>query len=215
VPDESQPRAFIAEDHVLVRQRVVGGGDSESNGARLVLLAIDATPSIQLALEITGSARRMAIVPYATKAPSFDQLEGRRDLEILPDDFIAEFTARDLAPEVVIEYVAKAAAGAMLVVTRPRDNWSYEDFRVFYGKQPALEERHVDAVARAKDGGSTMIDFEVDSSAAVAHFPVESSPDAGFQPGPATLMLGKDELALTRLAAERSELDGVKFLCFE
>jgi hypothetical protein len=46
-----------------------------------------------------------------------------------------------LPGEVVVESVADAADGSRIVVTRPKDDWTYDDFRVFYGTNGHLVER--------------------------------------------------------------------------
>jgi hypothetical protein len=212
----SQPglRVFVAEGKKLMRRRVLASEDSNVGGSRLIVLDIEASPdTLTLALEVTASARRMAIVPGAVKASSFDELAGRRALEVLGNDFVTGFKAYDLGGEVEVEYVAKTQKGQEIVVVRPRDNWTYDDFRVFYGAPSQLLERHVTSVARAKDGGSTTINFEIDATDAIATFPVELSADGGFQPGPAKLKLGGQTLSLERLASDRSALKDVKFMC--
>jgi hypothetical protein len=168
----------------------------------------------------------MATIPGFTKAASFNELENRHALEVqdtsmtsgsekplVPSEILYGFAVRDLPSEVVIEYVAKAESGELMLVVRPRDNWAYTDFRVFYGKPPQLPERRVDSVTRARDGGSTEIVFEVDMATARAYFPVINSETNGFEPGPASLALGTQTVSLELLAAERSSLGNAEFIC--
>jgi hypothetical protein len=72
------------------------------------------------------------------------------------------------------------ADGNVMVVTRPRDDWSYADFRLFLGPMGAVAERRVGNVTGARDGGSTTITFDLDGTSAVARFFQSNSPMAGL-----------------------------------
>ena len=48
-----------------------------------------------------------------------------------------------LSPVVFLEYNAQATDGRFLVVVRPKDEWTYEDFRVFFGPSDRVAQRHV------------------------------------------------------------------------
>jgi hypothetical protein len=66
---------------------------------------------------------------------------------------------RNTTPSSVVEYVATLADGRFVVVTRLEKDWDYGDFRIFVGPVNALAECPVGSVERARDGGSTTIEF--------------------------------------------------------
>jgi hypothetical protein len=63
-----------------------------------------------------------------------------------------------------VEYLAEVEDGRTIVVTRPIEDADYEDFRLFLGVAPDLLEREVFQVSRFSDGGTTIIEFDVDAT---------------------------------------------------
>lgn len=95
---------------------------------------------------------------------------------------------RDLSGE--IEYVADVVDDFVMVVTHPGDDYDESDFRMFYGKPPTLDERHVTSVSRS-GSGDTHIVFFVGSSSYDAFFSVDMSETDGgfsFHPGEGLLL---------------------------
>ena len=89
------------------------------------------------------------------------------------------------------------ADGNFMVVTRPSVDWTFEDFRLFFGPTGAVSEQTVTEVTRYQDGGSTLIAFNLDGRPATASFPVVFA-DGGFAPGPATLTVDSYVFPLIR-----------------
>lgn len=129
---------------------------------------------------------------------------------MLGADAIAGMPLHNLPGTILVEYAAELPDQRVMVVTRPEDDWTYDDFRLFLGQVDSLLERRVDSVVRYKDGGSTTITFELDGAKAVASFPVVSTPD-GFKPGQATLTAAGKAEDLTRLADAPA---GAAYRCF-
>ena len=76
-----------------------------------------------------------------------------------------------------IEYWAESEDGRLLLVTRPSNDWDYEDFQLFFGPSERVDERAVTSVVRQRDGGTTTIQFRAGGSAiayAIAYFPTPS-----------------------------------------
>lgn len=197
---------------VLNRQRVSGSGAGQdflvftTNGPDDVLTVQIDTPA--------GGTKRMGVVAGTLKDGKTITI-GRdgEELTLLADSAVASIPLNNLPGTVTIEYVASTADGNFILVTRPLDDWTYADFRLFYGPVLNMDEKKVDSVTRARDGGSTRIVFKPESKAtatATANFPVVSV-DAGFAPGPATLTMGGQDVALTRLGAPPAE---AKYTCF-
>ena len=137
---ESEERIFVSRDNTLYRKRVSGSGsngtsdftwvfDNDGKAERLVVR--------KQADEVTG----IALAP-ADQRKFFDQLDDSAQ-KLTPVDpaSLTGFAVRNLAGDVVVEFVADADNDARLVVMRPKDDWSYEDFRLFYGTNGHLAER--------------------------------------------------------------------------
>lgn len=208
---ESGQRVFVSDsDGTLARQRA--SGSSESDAFKQVYILSTDGPDAQFVLQIdkpTGAPLRMGVVQGTLKdQKSFTIGQDGEELTVLPDATIAARPIRNLPGEILAEYIVTSSLGEQMVVTRPRDDWSYSDFRVFLGPAGLLHEYRVTSAMRAHDGGSTTIGFTyLDSPSAVASFPVVTvMVDGGFQgfaPGPATLtiQLYGGERSLTRQSA--------------
>lgn len=175
----------------LVRQRVAGSGmQSGDTFDRYTLTVTDHEPPFVLQVDIpSGGAMRMGVVTGALKdSKTFVIGQQGEELSVLPASAIAGMPLANLPGTIVLEYAATVPTGELLVVTRPRDDWDYTDFRVFVGGVDAVTERRLISATRALDGGSTHIVFDLDGQNADAYFPVVYA-DASFAHGQATLTL--------------------------
>jgi hypothetical protein len=207
---DSSQRVFVSDaSGTLVRQRIAGSG---SGPDFYVFDVSDHDPAFVLQIDMpAGGTLRMGVVNGTLKdSKTFVIGQQGEELTVLPTGAIAATAVRNLPGEVVVEYVATLSDGDVMVVTRPRDDWSYTDFRLFLGPLGAVAERQVSNVSRMKDGGSTTITFELDGGSAVASFPVVFA-DGGFASGPATLSLGGNTTPLGRQVAQPA---GATYLCF-
>lgn len=204
----SDQRVFVSSQGALTRQRVAGSG---MVGALYVFTVMDHDPEFTLELSTEGGTTRMGVVTGPFNGKSFVIGQEGEELSVLAADSIAGMPLHNLPGTVLVEYAAALPDQRVMVVTRPQDDWSYADFRLFLGRPGALDERKVTKVTRALDGGSTTIEFVLDGGKAVASFPVVSSPDGGFAPGQATLAVGGATSDLTRLDGPP---DAASYRCF-
>jgi hypothetical protein len=208
-------RVFLSEGETLVRRRLIGGGSVTETGLHRELFSVEDTPEpFRLIVEIGAGETRMAIAPLSEeRIVTIDGLGSAAVLlEVLSDEAVAGMALQDLPGTVELEYLARSEDGALLVVGRPAEDGTYEDFRLFFGPEQRLAERTIWNVVRQRDGGTTHIEFDLGGEDADAFFPITFMDDQ-FQPGPATLTIGGETMPLTRLAA--SELpDGAAFVCF-
>lgn len=206
--DEGE-RVFVSDSSgALVRQRIAGSGTGPDF---YVFSVTDHDPAFVLQIDTpAGGPLRMGVV-IGTLEDSKTFVIGQQgeELTVLPAEAIAGMPIRNLPGTVVLEYAASLDNGDVLVVARPRDDWSYEDFRLFLGNVGAVTERRVSNVTRMRDGGSTLIDFDLDGQPAQASFPVLFV-DGGFAPGPATLTVAGTTTPLTRQDAAPA---GAEYLC--
>jgi hypothetical protein len=195
-----EQRVFVSNGDRLERQRVEGGGSSNDGQGMLDIFDVeDHDPVFTLELLRSGDSTRMAVRVGEIGTKGFTIGEEGEELTVVPVSEIAGKKVSNLPGEVVMEYAAELGDGRALIVLRPRDG-TYEDFRVFLGLPDALAERVVTNVSRARDGGSTTIDFEIGNAAVTASFPVEfDDATMTFKPGPATLEVDGKVESLTRL----------------
>jgi hypothetical protein len=207
-------RVFVSDGTgTLLRQRIAGSGVGPDF---YVFTVTDSTSPFTLQIDTPASGPlRMGVVPGTlTTSKTFVIGQQGEELTVLAAGALADMPVQNLPGEVVIEYAAGLVNGTsdVMVVTRPRDDWTYADFRLFLGPMSAVAERKVSNVTRMLDGGSTTIAFDLDGSPARADFPVVFA-DGGFAPGPATLTVGSTTTALTRHGAQAPA--GAVYLCFE
>lgn len=207
---DSSQRVFVSDaSGTLVRQRIAGSGSgpdfyvfdvSDRDSAFVLQIDISAAGTVRMGV-LNGTLKDSKTIAIGQQG---------EELTVLPAGSVANMPVRNLPGDVVVEYVASLADGNVMVVTRPRDDWAYTDFRLFMGPMGAVAERTVSSVQRATDGGSTTIGFSLDGASVVASFPVVFA-DGGFAPGPATLTVGGTTNPLTRQGAQPA---GVAYLCF-
>jgi hypothetical protein len=208
----SELRGFVSEDGELYRQHVSGTGEvNDSAGETTTISLGELSPqrTLQVVTAQDGSTR-MGVVEGTLKTKTFTIGEEGEELTLLSADDVAALPLHNYPSEIVVEYVAKVEDEELLVVLRPRDFTGYEEFRVFYGKPERLEECPVQNVSRARDGGSTQIDFSVNGDQAVAYFPVELV-DEQFTPGAPTLTIDDVGLAISLSSDDR--LEGAGYFC--
>ena len=178
-PQSGGERVFVSSGGTLQRQRVAGSG-TENNGGGVVIYTFsvsDHTPPFMLKLETNAAGPTAMGVLQGTSDSKTDTKTftiGQQGsvLTLVPAAQVAGLPVADIPAETVIEYNATLSDGRALLVVRPRDDWTFQDFRVFFGSPDHMVERPVSQVVRYKDGGSTTIDFTIDGAAAVASFPV-------------------------------------------
>ena len=218
--EDGENRVFVSKDDALFRQRIAGGGSGRTRGEGSILLftITDTEAPFVLIVEVSESGEIvMAVVPDEQYRGSIEDIgdEGET-LEVLGEAAVEGMRIHNLPGEVEVEYLAEVEDGHTIVVTRPRDDWAYEDFQVFYGTADSMVQRQVLEVARQRDGGSTTITFMIGSAEVVVDFPVVSTQVNGeptIVPGPATLQMGGRELTVTHVSDEARDLGSLTFLC--
>ena len=205
-------RGFISEGGELYRQRVSGSGEVNDGAGETTMISLsELSPPLTLEVVVAadGSAR-MGVAEGTLKTKTFIIGEQGEELAMLNKDDVAALPLHDYPSEIVTEYVAEVEGENLLVVLRPRDLADYDEFRVFYGKPERLEECIVQNVSRAKDGGSTLIDFSVNGDEAVAYFPVEFVDDE-FTPGAPTLTI--DDVGLDIALGDSASAAEAGYFC--
>lgn len=176
-------RVFTGERRQVVRQRVTGSGE----GSGWLLLTFEQAGSVYtLAVEL-GAARRVALATGEVEREFELVTAVGESLQRLPAPDADELELVNLPGEMFVEYLVDAPGRkTTLAVIRPENDWGYEDFEVYYGPETALVQRAVENVSRARDGGSTIIDFLVDGASVRASFPIAGAAslrdDAGETP---------------------------------
>lgn len=208
-------RAFVSDGDTLRRHRVLGSGEGTLPGVTFYDVEVEADPPFTLYLEIPDDGEPSFSKVEAPGRNSPDAAAVGERLELLTEDDLADFTLQNLPPEVTIEYFGSYDAGQeRVLVVRPSDDWSYEDFRLFVGTAEVMVEAEVRNVARQRDGGSTTIEATVDGYAVTLDFPVMLV-DERIVPGPATIDYDGDLLPIELLDPDPAALDGLSFLCRE
>jgi hypothetical protein len=197
---DGMPRVFVAAyGGELARQSMSASGGGSDEGVESFFYVVgDEEPRFVLQVETTETATRMGVLFDPGETETFVIGQEGVELEVLGVEDVAGIPVADLPGEIVIEYAAQLEDGRTLIVIRPRDAWSYEDFRAFFGPVDDLVESPISEVERLSDGGSTTIRLEIDGDTATASFPIVSE-GTRFVPGPATLELGGESHALARL----------------
>lgn len=202
-------RVFVSDaSRTLVRQRVAGSG---SGPGFYVFSVTDSSTPFVLEIDTSTATPRMGAVQGTLRdRKTFVIGQDGEELTVLPNATIAAMPARNLPGTIVAEYVATLPDGRLMLVTRPLDDWSYGDFRLFFGPPTAVAERQVASATRFLDGGTTTILFDLDGMQATAYFSVVLS-DAAFAPGPATLTVGG---VVTSLSRAETPPAAAAYLCF-
>lgn len=215
-PATYQYRVFVSQGNVLWRKRVMGSG-SNGDGADVdyTLGYEDGASNSALLVQIRGGVTTgMALGPGDSRAFLDVNDPDQVQLVVVDASVLNTMTLRNLPGDVYIEYVADVSNGDVIVVTRPLDDWTYAQFRVFYGTPDAMLERTVVSVARGDD---TYVTFQVGSVDYLAHFVggFESSDGgAGEVDEPGTLDPGDGSvLTITERLPTPTTLTGFSFTC--
>jgi hypothetical protein len=215
-PDSTaEHRVYVSEGLTLVRHEVRGSGESNEGDVQRLALSTGGSQPFTLFVELHGTPTRMKVANGPLRDKNLDlSAQPGNELEVLDASVLAGLRVRNLEGTVFVEYSARVESQRRLVVTRPEHDWSYDDFRVFFGSAESLEERSVTSVDRALDGGSTWIKFRVGAESAEAFFPTRLSvPREPNNDEPDTLTIGSKSLTIERLPMNALELDGLSFKC--
>jgi hypothetical protein len=217
VDSTSTDRVFVSSGDTLWRKRVTGSGTS--GGGADVDYNFSFDDGAQRTLMIQHRGGNVTAMALGGDPKGFISDAGSPGaLTLLDAAAVAALKLRNLPGEVTIEYVADVENGNVIVVTHPRDDYGYSDFRLFYGPQAALIEYPVIDVLRTR-GSDTTIDFSMGGAQLAAHFSfvIGEPTDAGTlasHPGPASLDTGDGKsLAATQRTPTPSALPGSAFTC--
>jgi hypothetical protein len=170
-PTDGAYRVFSSEGSELVRRRVAGTGQENSADLEALTLQVQEPSPFTLKVEIAKSGEvRMGVLRGVLNDKTFT-IGTQGDVLTVDGGAVQGLTVRNLPGGLTVEYEADTADGRRLVVTRPTDDWGYEDFRLFLGSADHMEEREVTAVARASDGGTTRIRCVIEGKESEAFFP--------------------------------------------
>lgn len=204
--DRGQDRIFVSSGDALVRHRVVGSGAGGDRDFTWAFAEDDGSSRRRLVAKLSddGTVDGIALAPSENQRSFFDQLgSDATPLTPVAANALSGLAVRNLPGDVHIEYVAEVEGGAQLIVTRPEDDWSYDDFRVFYSTSGPLLERTVKSVQRSS---YTVIELVVNGADFKATFGSSLSPIAS------ELDTGTAVLALKVLPP--SAADNTAFRCF-
>ena len=209
--DEVAPstRVFVSNGGELRRMPVSGGGTITGEGLETHLAIFEyGGAEFRMGVEVRDGATRVAVGPVGER--SFEAvLADGEELTVLPETVLDDYVLRNLPGDVEIEYVASVETGERLVVIRPTEEWTIDDFRLFIGEPERLIERQVTSVVRARDGGSTWIRFDFQGESAEVSFPTPLAEP----PDPATLTTGTGTYAVELLPPEN--VTSFSFECLE
>jgi hypothetical protein len=201
-------RVFVGSGLDVRRKRVAGSGETSVAGGMAVSVSVlEAEPPFRLKVETIAGSTRLGVLRGMSNVRDFVIGQDGDLLTPLPVADVQALKLHNLGGGVFVEYAADSPDGRRLLVTRPEDDWGYEDFRLFLGPPERVEERKVDSVNRARDGGTTTIRFQLDGAAAEAFFP---APQNAAEP--ATLKHGGQSFTLT--VTRGSAPTGLMFLCW-
>ena len=180
-------RIFASDGGTLVRQPLMSWSRTPANSYTFAVNDHDPAFALRIDMGSDASVNRMGVFFGRLPTETFVIGQQGEELTILSDNDYATMPVCDYLPaKVVMEYAATLPDGRMIVITRPRDQWSYADFRLFFGGVDTMVECNVNVVVRMNDGGSTTIWFDLAGATAVAEFPAVD-PDGGSDPGGGTL----------------------------
>ena len=164
-------RLFISEASRLLRQAVSGSGSgNDALGQWVTVSVAQSDLRVKVSIASTGE-KRIGVLRGEPTVRDFVIGQQGEELALVSDETVRALPAQNLANGVVVEYFAALEDGRNLLVTRPELDFSYDDFRLFFGAGGRLTERRVSRVERQRDGGTTEISFDLDGAAALAYFP--------------------------------------------
>jgi hypothetical protein len=214
----TEPRVFVSAGGKLVRQHVAGSGEGGGKGGiaaeyTLMFEPAGAAPSAARALLLAmqgTTASQMALGPADSK--SFIGGPEETPLKVVGESAVSGMPVVNLP--IVVSDVADVSDGTAIVVTAPTDMNSSADFRLFYGRPDAMQERAIVAFFQdASLGGSATFKFSVGSATYTMTIDGTSDPDAGTSPTTGTLDTGTAMLAFTLRMPTPTTLSGLSFTC--
>jgi hypothetical protein len=202
-------RVFVSEGGALQRRRVSGTGDRGGLSGDMDITASyeDGATASRLVVKQRANVVVGIALVHDQGRSFFDELPSNAlQLKILDASKIRSLPLKNLPAEVQIEFVASAADGSQLVLTRPRDDWSYEDFRLYFGRDDKLIERKI---VNASRGSNTYLTFLVDGAQYDAVFA------SGLSPNTESTVRGapSGEQTLTLVHGTPSLPEGATFEC--
>jgi hypothetical protein len=162
-------RAFASEGSLLIRRVVAGvAGDGDRNAGTWIVEVLE-PPAFKLKVEMSsGVPVRMGVIRGVTSERDFTIGAQGDVLEVIGQEAIRDLILVNLPGFVDVPFDAVTEDGHRLVVTHPSYEWTYSDFRVFYGTPERMIEREL---VRASAGNSTWVTFKVDGLEETAFFP--------------------------------------------
>ncbi|MBI5536294.1 MAG: hypothetical protein HY898_26465 [Deltaproteobacteria bacterium] len=173
---------FLSLDAQLVRQHVIGSGQSGSNEYLFTFVSqgADTSTSRNLLVETTGAtATAMGLGPSSSKA-FLDESDAGVTMLTLEDPSTVAGMPVVNTPS-VIQYVADVSNGDVLLTTRPMNGEDISEnggFSVFYGPSSAVAQRVITSFEQTLSGNGTMT-FLVGSVPYVLSFGMVTGPDSG------------------------------------
>ncbi|MCK9459160.1 MAG: hypothetical protein M0R80_05940 [Proteobacteria bacterium] len=204
-------RVFVSEGDVLVRWNVLGSMENyEQEDVSYSFTAAHGSELITVGIEIVDGTTSMAVADGELEVPFEDLCAAGEVLTVIDDAEVQAMEIQNLPGMIKIEYYAEVEDGSRLLVTRPENDWDYEDFRLFLGVG-TLTEREIVEVLRSSSG--TEIRFLVDGAEWVADFPIVVVGGEDVK-GDATLDTGSGELAMDWLEIDAEAASAFQFECF-
>jgi hypothetical protein len=165
-------RVFASLGSNLIRQPIAGSGQSSAGGpsSSLVFTVSDSYLPFTLKADLSGqTATAMGVIRGSTTGRDFTIGAEGDVLQLVGTDALQGFTVSDPLQYLISLYYATLDDGSAVVVLRPAFDWTYSDFRVFYGTPANMEERRVTS-AEATLSGVAYIEFSLDGVTAMAVF---------------------------------------------
>ncbi|HKP60867.1 MAG TPA: hypothetical protein VJV78_29260 [Polyangiales bacterium] len=136
----STDRVFVSEGDTLVRKRNVGAGSLGTSD--FTWSFEDGSGSKRLVAHKEGDTVTGIALASPDEKTFFSDLDASaQPLTPVAPSALGSFKVRNLSGDVTVEFVADVEDGSRIVVMRPTDDWDYEDFRLFDGKDGRLIER--------------------------------------------------------------------------
>jgi hypothetical protein len=206
----SVDRVFVSEAGALQRRNVLGSGTqggSSAGDSDYTASFEDGGAQTRLVIKRRADAVVGMALVHDSGRSFFDALpSGATQLEIVDAREIQSLPLKNVPGMITVEIVADAPDGSQLVLTRPTVDWSYEDFRLYYGRDGKLIER---VIKNASRGSNTYLTFVVDGQDYDVVFA-----SAFLSPNTPSTLRGKDGTQeLTLVAGTPGLPEGATFAC--
>jgi hypothetical protein len=158
--DGSDTRVFVSEGDTYVRRRVLGSSFSigASEFVEDQVSFEDTQPSRLLFQSDADYAVRMALV-HDQERTYYDEAVNKIELTVQPDSIVAGKPVRNLPGAIELAYAATTPDGQQLLITRPEDDWTAADYRLFFGRDGVLNEL---PITQAAVNAFARFDFALD-----------------------------------------------------